>query len=109
MSNLYCPEMDDASLIQNKNVSAIQCKYCGCLDHPHVKKANPPHAYRVDCAHCGRFYKWGSAIEIEKLPSTYIYTKVKEFERLAIDAAKNGDEHTYFKYIAMRDKYYEQL
>lgn len=43
----------------------IVCKYCGCEDSAKISNGKPPHAYRADCAHCGKFYKWVSAADID--------------------------------------------
>jgi len=106
--NLFCSEAGYAALNQNKNLGSIECKYCGCIDHPHVKEAKKPHAYRFDCAHCGKFYKWASKEAVEGYPVD-LRAAAREQEDLAIKAARGANTAAMYKHLKKRDEYYERL
>jgi hypothetical protein len=48
------------SAVSSLFVSALPCTRCGAIDVPRLITALPPHAFRADCAHCGRFLKFVS-------------------------------------------------
>jgi hypothetical protein len=84
------------------------CKYCGSC-HGVVRGGTGPHKYRVDCKECGRFIKWGAALDIENIPPEEMAKKLNEAEWSAITAAKTNDMIAFWKHINIRNKLNERL
>jgi len=58
----------------------MNCKYCCSVYSRWIRLYSGPHAYRVDCADCGRFIKWGNDAQmrkdLQKYPRSFVSDKL---------------------------------
>lgn len=82
----------------------ISCKHCGGCIGIVTPLTKGPHKNRVDCAACGKFYKWASDVSLQDFTPEQIKEAINKHEWKAIEFARAKDANNFFKETNTVDK-----